>query len=63
MQGGMAATHFLEGQGWALSAGLNAARHGSHSLAEEPRTGIVSRLETERCMEATHFLEGEDRRH
>ena len=35
----------------------NTTRHGSHSLAGEQRTGIFSRLETQYCMEATHFLE------
>ncbi|KAH9054855.1 hypothetical protein EDB87DRAFT_1824953 [Lactarius vividus] len=35
----------------------NRASHGSHSLSGEPRTGVVSRLETQRATAATHFLE------
>ncbi|KAI9446899.1 hypothetical protein BJY52DRAFT_1420590 [Lactarius psammicola] len=35
----------------------NAARHGSHSLPAEPRTGVVSKLETQRGTAVTHFLE------
>ncbi len=41
----------------------NAARQGSCSLPSEPRTGVVSRLETQRKIAATHELETEDRRH
>ena len=37
----------------------NTARHSSHSLPGEPRTGIVSRLETQQSTAATHFLEGQ----
>ncbi|KAH9000679.1 hypothetical protein EDB86DRAFT_3242436 [Lactarius hatsudake] len=36
----------------------NAARHRSHSLSGEPRTRVVSRLETQRGIVATHQLEG-----
>ncbi len=36
---------------------LNAARHGSDSPTREPRTGIVSRLETQPGAAATHQLE------
>src|SRR6266702_849455 len=80
-QQGKAATHSLESQGQALSAGLissevwqpltswraedrhrqqalNARRYGgSHSLSREPRTGIVSRYETQWGMVTTHKLE------
>src|SRR6266702_284318 len=35
----------------------NVATHGSHSLTGEPRTGVVSGLETQPRMAATHFLE------
>ncbi|KAH9000531.1 hypothetical protein EDB86DRAFT_3135000 [Lactarius hatsudake] len=35
----------------------NTASHGSHSLPGEPRTGVVSRLQTQRATAATHFLE------
>ena len=53
----MAATHFLESRGQASSAGLNTARHGSHSQTGEQRTGIISRPETQHGMAATHILE------
>src|SRR6266702_3964264 len=35
----------------------NPARHRSHSLSREPRTAVVSRLETQRATAATHSLE------
>ena len=35
----------------------NTARHVSHSLAGEQRTGIISRLQTQQGMAATHQLE------
>src|SRR6266704_1321474 len=35
----------------------NAESHGSHSLPGEPRTGVVSSLQTQRAIAATHFLE------
>ncbi|KAH8991821.1 hypothetical protein EDB86DRAFT_2830720, partial [Lactarius hatsudake] len=35
----------------------NTASHGSHSLSGEPRTGVVSSLQTQRATAATHFLE------
>src|SRR6266702_2920872 len=35
----------------------NAATHGSHSLSGEPRTGVVSELETQPRTAATHKLE------
>src|SRR6266702_712845 len=35
----------------------NAASHGSHSRTAEPRTGVVSSLQTQRATAATHFLE------
>ncbi|KAH8979664.1 hypothetical protein EDB86DRAFT_3248286 [Lactarius hatsudake] len=35
----------------------NTANHGSHSPTGEPRTGVVSRLQTQRATAATHFLE------
>ncbi|KAH8986626.1 hypothetical protein EDB86DRAFT_2232637 [Lactarius hatsudake] len=35
----------------------NTASHGSHSLPGEPRTGVVSRLQTQRATAATHSLE------
>src|SRR6266702_3328835 len=37
----------------------NAASHGSHSLPGEPRTGVVSSLETQRATTATHSLESQ----
>ncbi|KAH9051713.1 hypothetical protein EDB87DRAFT_1582210 [Lactarius vividus] len=74
------ATHFLESRGQASSAAWknseprqpltnwraedrrrqqagNTASHGSHSRTGEPRTGVVSRLETQRATAATHLLE------
>ena len=74
------ATHKLESQGQALSPGQkhskapqpltpwrgkdrhcqqarNTERHHSHSHTGEPRTGIVSRLETQQGNTATHILE------
>ena len=53
----MAATYCLESRGQASSAGLKTARHGSHSLPGEQRTGIISRPETQQGMVATHNLE------
>src|SRR6266404_78151 len=76
------ATHSLESQEQALSAGSksvspqkplttwrakerhceqgqNPAHHRSHSQAGEPRTGIVSRVQIQLTMEATHFLESQ----
>src|SRR6266702_120004 len=35
----------------------NAASHSSHSLSGEPRTGVVSSLQTQRATAATHGLE------
>ena len=35
----------------------NTARHGSHSLTGEQRTGIISRLQTQQGTVATHHLE------
>ncbi|KAN0131047.1 hypothetical protein V8E53_011180 [Lactarius tabidus] len=81
-QQGTTATHILESQGQALSAGQkyskapqpltgwrakdrhcqqarNTARHHSHSHPGEPRTGIVSRPETQQCTTATHQLESQ----
>jgi len=57
MQPAMAATHFLESRGQASSAGLKRSEHGSHSPTGEPRTDIVSGLETRPGMAATHQLE------
>jgi hypothetical protein len=81
-QQGTTATHRLESQGQALSAGQkhskapqpltvwrakdrhcqqarNTARHHSHSHPGEPRTGIVSRPETQQGTTATHRLESQ----
>src|SRR6266702_4537932 len=35
----------------------NQASYGNHSLPGEPRTGVVSSLETQRATAATHLLE------
>src|SRR6266702_639627 len=37
----------------------NPASHRSHSPSREPRTAVVSRLETQRATVATHFLESQ----
>src|SRR6266702_28880 len=55
----MAATHELESRGQASSAALKAASHSSHSLPGEPRTGVVSSLETQRATPTTHKLESQ----
>src|SRR6266404_1960722 len=39
--------------------GQNPAHHISHSLPEEPRTGVVSRVEIQLTTEATHSLESQ----
>jgi hypothetical protein len=46
------ATHFLENQGQALSAGRIAAGHHNHSLSGEPRQPELQQGTT-----TTHFLE------
>jgi hypothetical protein len=38
----------------------NTIRHGSHSLPEEPRIGIISRLQTQQGTTATHFLKSQE---
>jgi len=37
----------------------NPAHHRSHSPTEGPRAGIISRVENQLAMEATHFLESQ----
>src|SRR6267378_1011825 len=39
--------------------GPNPAHHGSHSLPGEPRTHVISRVQIQLTMEATHFLESQ----
>src|SRR6266403_2029764 len=39
--------------------GPNPAHHGSHSLSGEPRTCIISRVQIQLTMEATHSLESQ----
>src|SRR6266571_3618020 len=58
----MAATHLLESRDRRRQQARNAARHRSHSLPGEPRTAVVSRLETQRGTAATHSLESRGRR-
>ena len=36
-----------------------AAKHHSHSLSGEPRTGMISKLELRQGTTATHFLESD----
>ena len=78
-----AASHILESQGQASSAGLiqsktqqpltlwraknrhhqqawYTARHSSHSHTREPRTSIISRLDTQQDTAATHFLKSQE---
>ncbi len=43
----------------ASEKGPNPAQHRSHSLSEEPRTGIVSRVKIQPTTEATHKLKGQ----
>ena len=77
-----AATHSLESQGQASSAGSkfsspwkpltswrgedrhhqqgqNPAHHRTHSPTGEPRTGVISRVQVQLTMKATHFLESQ----
>ena len=37
----------------------NAIRHHSHSLSGEPRTGMISRLELQQGITATHILKSQ----
>src|SRR6266404_9875519 len=37
--------------------GPNPSHHGSHSLPGELRTGVISKVQIQLTMEATHFLE------
>ncbi len=53
------ATHVLESQGKAMSAGSNPVLHGSHSRTREPRTGIISKVQIQLTTEATHQLESQ----
>jgi len=39
--------------------GQNPAHHRNHSPTGEPRTGIISRVEIQLTMEATHLLESQ----
>ncbi len=61
MQLVMAATHSLEreSQGRHHEKSPDAAHHKGHSLAGEPRAGIVSRIQIKLKLttKATHFLE------
>ena len=34
-------------------------RNSSQSLSEEPKTGVISMLETQQAMAATHFLDSQ----
>ncbi len=53
------ATHNLESQGQASSAGLTPAHHWSHSQTGQERTGVVSRVQIQLTIEATHVLESQ----
>ncbi len=39
--------------------GPNPAHHASHSLSGEPKTGVISRVQIQLTMEATHILESQ----
>ena len=58
-QQGIAATHILESQGRHNQQARIAARHHSHSLPGEPRTGMISRPELQQGITATHQLESQ----
>ena len=53
------ATHILESNDRCHEQDPNVVHHKSHSLPEEPRTGIVSRVKIKLTMEATHFLKSQ----
>jgi len=46
----------LESQGRCHEQGPNPVHHRSHSLPEEPRTGIMSKVHIQLTTEATHQL-------
>src|SRR6266404_4534894 len=50
------ATHLLKQQGQSSSA-MSKCSYRNHSPVQEPRTGIVSRVQMQPTMEATHQLE------
>ena len=58
-QQGAIITHQLLGQGQALSAGSKQSRAPQHSPSGEPKTGIVSRLESPQGTSATYWLENQ----
>ena len=51
MQLDMVIAHSLKSQEQVLLVSLNIARQDSHSLPEKPRTGIVSRLESDEAFQ------------
>lgn len=83
MQQGTKTAHFLNSQGYNLSASSkhseihqpltcyrdkkqvasvvwHIAKHASHSLSEEPRIGVINRLELYQGMLATHYLKSQE---
>jgi len=56
MQLSMEATHLLESQEQASSAGSTHSSPQKHSQTGEPRASIVSRAQMQLTMEATHSL-------
>ena len=58
-QQGTTATHRLESQGYALSAGQKHSKDHSCSHPGEPRAGIVSRLGIQQGTTAAHILKSQ----
>jgi hypothetical protein len=60
LQQGNIATHQLKSQGRHHQQAAIAARHPNHSPTEEPRTGIISKLQLQQSTTATHKLESQE---
>ena len=54
------ATHQLESQGYNYQQAKIVARNHSHSPPEEPRTGMINRLELKQGNTVTHILESQE---
>ncbi len=50
---------FWRAKGRRCQQGQNPAYHGSHSLSEEPRTGVINRVKIQLTTEATHLLKSQ----
>jgi hypothetical protein len=53
-------THCLENHRQVSSASLKCSIHSGHPLPREPRMKVISRLEMQQSMPATHFLDGQE---